>query len=218
VLSLLLIAEIVGCQMPPNNSATLDEAASRLKRFTDEMATKQELAAAQAANVAVYQQLTGRVDQLTAKVDRDIPARLDMLHGDLSDQRQRWTTIDAALVDDIGPRLRAVESSRRQYTDDKTIADPASQPPAPSPPRDAPSLGIVRIENRMTSWQHMEVNGFPYYVAPLRTVDVLVPTGKATTRLVDFEGTKTWWIDAPGYVQRVLISPRPTLNSLVRYP
>jgi hypothetical protein len=49
-------------------------------------------------------------------------------------------------------------------------------------------------------------------------VNVFVPTGTATTRLIGFEATKTWWIGTPDYVQRVIIAPKPALDSVVRYP
>jgi polyhydroxyalkanoate synthesis regulator phasin len=220
VLALLVLPGLVGCQMPTGNSATLDDAVKRLKNVTDEMVTKQDLAAAESANAAAHQQLAARVDPLTTKVERDIPAQLGRLTADLNDQRQRSTRIETALVDDHGSRLRALEEGGRRPIYETTLRQvtPPS-PPAPPPSQpDAKSWGIVRIENNMTTWQQLEVNGFPYGVAPLRTVDVVVPAGKATTRLIGFEGTKTWWVGAPDYVQRVVIVPTPVLDSVVRYP
>ena len=102
-----------------------------------------------------------------------------------------------------------------------SLPSPSPSPtpvPSPAPQPDSPSWGVVKIENNMTTWQEIEVNGFPYGVAPLRTVQVIVPAGSVTTRLVGFEGTKSWWIGAPDYVRRLIIAPKSTFDSLVQYP
>ena len=224
VWALLLLPGIVGCQMPAGNSAALDELANRFKKVTDEMATKQDFAAAEGARVAAHRQLTERVDLLTTKVERDIPAQFDRFAADLNDQRVRSTKIETALVDNIDSRVRVLEEGGRHPTFQQSSLkpelppSPPSSPPASPPPPDPPTWGVVKIENNMTTWQQIEVNGFPYGVAPLRTVDVIVPVGRATTRLVGFEATKSWWVGAPNYVQRVVIAPKPVLDSVVQYP
>ncbi len=218
-LALLLLPGTVGCQMPANNSAALDEVANRIKKVTDEMATKQELATAEAGHAVAHQQLTSRADQLATKVERDIPAKLERLDAEVNDQIQRSTRIEAALVDNHESRLRNLEEGGHRPTYGQTVLKPEVPPSLPSPPQpDPPSWGVVKIENNMTTWQQMEVNGFPYGVAPLRTVDVIVPAGRATTRLVGFEGTKSWWVGGPDYRQRVVITPKPAYDSVVWYP
>ena len=58
VLALLLVSGLVGCQMSPGNSTALDELANNVKKLTDQMATKQELAAAEGTNAVAHHQLT----------------------------------------------------------------------------------------------------------------------------------------------------------------
>ena len=215
VLALPLLPVIIGCQTPMNNSAALDEVASCLKK----MATKQELAAAIDAHAAAHRQLTERVDLLTTKVERDIPAQLTRLGADQNDQRERSTRIEAALVDNIASHVRVLEEGGRHSSYEETSLKQVNPPSPPSLPQpDSASWGIVKIVNNMATWQQMEVNGFPYGVAPLRTMNVIVPAGRATTRLVGFEETKSWRIGAPDYVQWVFITPKPALDSVARQP
>ena len=160
------------------------------------------------------------MDLLAAKVERDIPAQLERLAGDLSDQRQRSTRIESALVDNYESRLRSLEDGSHHPTYERTSLKREVPPSSPSPPPaqpDSQKWGVVRIENNMTTWQQIEVNGFPYGVAPLRTVDVVVPTGAATTRLVGYEATKTWWVGSPDYAQCVVIHPKPAFDTIVSY-
>ena len=70
----------------------------------------------------------------------------------------------------------------------------------------------------MTTWQYIEVNGVATGIAPLSTVNYNVSLGRATTRLVGFEGTKSWWVGSPNYFQRVIIEPSPANNWVVRNP
>jgi hypothetical protein len=70
----------------------------------------------------------------------------------------------------------------------------------------------------MADWEYMEVNGTATGIAPHTTSHIIVPAGKAFTRLVGFEGTKTWWVGSPDYVQRVVIVPKLSFDSVVRYP
>ena len=72
--------------------------------------------------------------------------------------------------------------------------------------------GTVRIDNRMptrsTSRSTALVTGF----GRRAILDVKVPAGWATTRLVGYEATKFWPIGAPDYFQTVIFDRQPVLT------
>lgn len=226
-LALLVLPGIAGCQMPPSNSAAVNDVSDRLR----EMATKGELAATVDTLTKAHNdwclrlsQMDTRVGQLGTRVDQEISARLDKLETGLKDTNQRLAAGEnsAAIGNNVVDwRLRTLEEHGHQPTYQAAGYTPPEAPSLPPPPPaqpDSANWGVVKIENNMTTWQQVEVNGFPYGVAPLRTVSVIVPAGRATTRLVGFEGTKSWWVGSPDYAQRVVIAPKPAYDSVVRYP
>ena len=81
-----------------------------------------------------------------------------------------------------------------------------------------PAWNTVRIDNRMLTSQYIEVNGGGHWIAPQSILDVEVPAGWATTRLVGYEAAKSWWLGTPNYIQRVIIDHQPLYDSFVRYP
>ncbi|MGO9108626.1 MAG: hypothetical protein ACLP9L_05275 [Thermoguttaceae bacterium] len=235
VLALLLLAGTVGCQMPANNSAALDEVANRLKKVTDEMASKRDLAATEDTLAKAHNDLGGRVSQLdtrvgqlAARVDQDIQARLDKLDTGLRETNQRLAAGEnsAAIGNHVVDwRLHKLEEPGHAPTFQGVGYGPGDAPrlPSPSPsaqPSDTTSRtwGVIEIQNNMADWEYMEVNGTATGIAPHTTSHIIVPAGKATTRLIGFEGTKTWWVGSPDYVQRVVIAPKPSFDSVVRYP
>jgi hypothetical protein len=216
--------------MPAGNSAALDELASRLKKATDEMATKRDLAATDDAFARVHNELSGRVaqldarfGQLTTKVDQDIPGRLDKIESGLKDTNKRLADAENSTVirnSFVDWRLGNLEERDHQSTY-KVGYSPTEAPSLPSPPQPqpaSPSWGVVKIENNMATWQYMEVNGVKTGIEPGTNQSIRVPSGWVTTRLVGYEGPKTWWVGGPDYFQRVLITPKPAFDSVVRYP
>ena len=176
VLALLLLPGIVGCQMPPSNSAALDDLNKRVTKLADEAATKREFAATDDAYVkahndlmARFGQLDGQVTHLAAKVDQDISSRVDKLETGLKDTNQRLAAgensaaIRNSLVD---WRFGNLEESGRHSTYEHTTLKPDAPPTLPSTPRPAsPSRGVIQIENNMTTWQYVEVDGIPTGIA-----------------------------------------------------
>jgi hypothetical protein len=220
--------------MPPNNSAALDEVANRLKKVTDETASKRDLATTEDTLAKAHNDLGGRVSQLdskvgelAARVDQDIQARLDRIETGLKDTNLRLAASEnsAAIGNHVVDwRLRKLEEPvhpptyQAGYTPADAPGLPATPPPARPSDTTSRAWGVIEIQNNMADWEYMEVNGTATGIAPHTTSHIIVPAGKATTRLVGFEATKTWWVGAPDYFQRVIVNPKPTFDSVVRYP
>jgi hypothetical protein len=235
VSTLLLLPGLAGCQMPTGNSAALDELANRLKKVTDEMATKRDLAAEEDTLVKAHNDLGGRVSQLdsrvgqlAARVDQDVTVRLDKVETGLKDTNLRLAAGEnsAAIGSHVVDwRLRKLEEPGHPPTFQGVGYGPGDAPSLPAAPPSAQpsdavsrSWGVVEIQNNVADWEYMEVNGTGTGIAPHTTSRIIVPAGKVTTRLIGFEEPKTWWVGAPDYVQRVTITPKPAYDSVVRYP
>ena len=100
VLALVLLTGLAGCQMP--DTSAINDLRRDVGKLADAVATKQELAATATAGANAYRELSSRVDgldtkfgQLTAKVERDIPAQLDRLATDLKDANGRIASMAA---------------------------------------------------------------------------------------------------------------------------
>ena len=220
VLALLVLPGLVGCQMPTGNSATLDDAVKRLENVTDEMVTKQDLAAAESANAAAHQQLAARVDPLTTKVERDIPAQLGRLTADLNDQRQRSTRIENGTCG--RPRIPLARSRRRwspphlrDYPEASDSAKPAGAP--------AVTARCQKLGHRQDREQHDDLAAVGSQRVPLRRCAATNRGCRCAGRQGDyaahrFRGDQDLVGRAPDYVQRVVIVPTPVLDSVVRYP
>jgi hypothetical protein len=225
-LALLVLAGTVGCQMPANNAQNddlkkaIDKLADNEQQFGRIFVTRTEHEQLRAENAKSFDALRSEFGRLDA-TERDHAKRIAGLSDEVNEQRNLWMETERKLVD-LDSHVRAHEGDRANPTyaieTAKRELHPNVPPSSPRQPDVPPTWGIVRIENQMADWMHMEVNGFPYGVAPRRTLDVMVPVGEATTRLVGFEEAKTWRVGAPDYVQRVLITPQPAFDSVVRYP
>lgn len=236
--ALLLLPWCGGCQIPASNTA-INDLTSRVNELTEKAATKVELAALEKKNATVDYQLIGDVGQLGTKLrefqarfDQDIPPRMDRINAELKDTNQRFTTFEnstAVANRSFDSRLRNLEGDgqtniqrRREQETGFFPETPPNLPPSeslpdPSAPTPTRSWGLVRIENKMTTWQYIEVNGNSHGIAPQSSIEIIVPAGPLTTRLINYEPTKTWWVGAPDYFQSVVISPKPVDESLVYY-
>jgi hypothetical protein len=175
---------------------------------------KADLAAAneRLANVgASTAQIDGLKERL-AKVESDLQANLEVAN----DQRNAFGHI--VKNDVAGNAILCIEEQIEQspqFRDEFRKAVIEVTTPAVPPAQS----GKLRIDNRMPIRQQLEVNGVAYWVGPMSYLDVTVPVGPATTRLVGYEAAKIWPIAAPDYFQRVVIVDRhPLNNAFVRYP
>ena len=71
----------------------------------------------------------------------------------------------------------------------------------------AAGSGTLLIRNDMSVGQRIEVNGqASYFIGPKSSLGFTVPVGTATTQLPG-EGTKSWFIGPPNYIQSIIIAP-----------
>ena len=123
----------------------------------------------------------------------------------------RWDRSPRRTVPAVGFRrvldLLTKQSAEFKEQFGKAVSEVAP-PPTPQPAQ--PTWGTVRIDNRMLSSQYIEINGFGRWVSPLSYIDVTVPAGWATVRLVEYEVAKNWWVGAPSYFQTVIIDRQPS--------
>ena len=69
------------------------------------------------------------------------------------------------------------------------------------------TTGELRIRNDMDSGQSLVINGVESIYLPAHSArTVKVASGTATTELAG-EGTKSWMVGAPNYVQDIVIAP-----------
>lgn len=242
VLALLLIPGFVGCQTTADYStmnAKIDELGRNVKAMSDETreaakiwvtqkqldelqtrvvagehASYEQLAKLKADLAAVSEgastaQIAGMKERLD-KVEKDLKANMEVA------MEHRAILGEVATKDLTGHWIPAIGDLTNNLQFTVSVDDAVRKAIRNATP---PQWGTVRIDNRMLSWQKLEVNGTSHWVGPLSTLDVNVPVGSATTRLAGYEAAKIWSIEGPDYFQRVIIYDRQPLNtSLVRYP
>jgi hypothetical protein len=122
----------------------------------------------------------------------------------------------AATKDQQQNLLVVLQGTQKDVDHLRGIVEPPRVPPAPgaSPAAQPPVKqlwGTLRIDNRTSDWQDLEVNGEIRQVKPRSILPVpvaVMASGSVTTRLVHFdEGVKTWTLNAPDYSQTVIIEP-----------
>jgi hypothetical protein len=245
VLTLLALPGFVGCQPPADYSAMkdkIDELSKNVKALSDETreaakgwATQKDLDAVRDRVVANERASFEQAEKLRVALEAanerlaragastaqiaSLKERLDKAESDLkfnleAVNEQRSILGEIATQDHEGRWIPAIGNAadngqfREEFRDAVRDALPSV----------LPQLGRVRIENRMPNLQHIEVNGMDHWVGPGSTLDVIVPAGSATTRLVDYEGQKKWRLDAGNnYSQTVIIDRQPSYNAVVWY-
>lgn len=170
-------------------TTALYELRREVGKLAEAVATKQELATAENSSAAACRELGSHIGQVETRVNQ-IDTRMNLLATKIEQQQNPTATFK--------------------------LPASASPPPALQPSHS--SLGTVQIENRMATWQYLEINGDATGIAPLSRVNIYVPADTATTRLVGYETTKTWWVGAPDYFQKVIISPKPDDQWIARNP
>ena len=143
----------------------------------------------QAANVRLAKVESSAA--LAANYDKRLTKVEDDLEKNVASTGQTRTELGRiAKKDSAGNSIVSIWEQTKQSSEFKEDLRKAVSEVTPSEP---PKLwGTFRIENLMPSRQYLEVNGIGYWVEPRNSIDVIVPTGSVTTRLVEYEAAKTW--------------------------
>ncbi len=243
VLALLLLPGLVGCQPVASNSA-IEELNKSVKKLSDEMrdlneaskgwANKKDVDSALAASSAAHNEQSDSLGQLAqkahqqteqspkleavAKKDDQQAKRLAKLEADVkynlevtNDQRIVLGQIAKSVCPNKSILAIYEQTENDQFRKDFRKASDKVTPPGP------PSRGTLRYENRMGTWQNLEVNGVSYWVGPWSSLNVTVPAGWVTTRLPGYEGARKWWVGEPDYFKSFTIDPRPIPRPIYSY-
>jgi len=181
---------------------------------------KAESSAALAANLEKRLDKVEQDLQVNVATTHEHGTRLHKIEGDVEEnvnatQQQRAELGRIVKKDGLGNSIIAIGELTKQSSEFKEDLRKAVREVTQPPP---PPWGTVRIDNRMLSWQYLDVNGIGHWVGPLSYLDVNVPAGWATIRLVQYEPAKNWWVGAPNYFQTVIIDRQPIYNPVVSYP
>jgi hypothetical protein len=213
VLVLLVILGLVGWQTAANMNSTV-KLTDSVKEIAGQVGTLQQASKdgaaredqlkkdlgemqAQVAKVQSAAALAVSHDKRLDKVERDLQANLEAV----DDQRKAIGQI--AKRDNAGQSIVSIGEMARQSPQFK---EEFRQAVRDAMPTSSPQpLGTVRIDNRMSSSQYIEVNGVGRWVAPRGVLEVAAPAGWATTRLPGYEGIKYWSLAAPDYFRQVII-------------
>jgi uncharacterized coiled-coil protein SlyX len=203
---------VVGGQLAKKVEQEIPEQLAQLKATlaaTNERLAKAETSAALAANF----------DKRIDKLERDVKANEAGLLANVEATYNQGVTLGQIAAKDstgrwIPARLDLLTKQSAEFKEQfgKAVSE-VTPPAAPQPVQ--PTWGTVRIDNRMLTSQYIEINGFGRWVSPLSYVDVTVPAGWATVRLVEYEVAKNWWVGAPSYFQTVIIDRQPSYATVI---
>ncbi len=188
------------------------------------------------SNPSVTETVTPKTDaDLAARVD-DLEKKVALLERSNKALTDLVTSHSTSVVD-LENQVAKLEQSNKEFTNiasnhSKMLRDIARGIETPSGQRFVPNVqairddrdsrrelvdtvaegltratGTLRIRNDMSTGQSLVVNGVTtVYAPPHEGVIITVPSGTATTELAG-EGTKSWMIGAPNYIQDIVIAP-----------
>ena len=237
VLTLLLLPGFLGCQTPADYSAMngkIDDLSKNVRNSSDEMdeaakgrvtqkdvdAVREKVAAGERELVQVKAELaaagkeqsSASLNERLAKLEKDLQAMNEAII------EQRSIVGQVATQDNAGGWIPAIGKVAKDPRFTAAVDEVVGKAIDKRTLQALPPWATVRIDNRMSSWQKLEVNDIAYWIPPQGIRDFTVPAGWATTWLVEHEAAKKWWPVAADHFQRVIIDRDPLYNSVVRYP
>jgi hypothetical protein len=76
--------------------------------------------------------------------------------------------------------------------------------------------GTLEVQNNMDVGKYLQVNGREWYIPARSERTFEVPVGTLTTELVGDEAPRSFAVGPPGYLQRIEINPRRTVQAVQR--